>query len=396
MTTACRSDSIRTKVTATGADPRLAGGRLTVNLDALAANWRDLAALSAPAKCAAVVKADAYGLGAKHVVPVLRAAGCDTFFVALPEEGVAVRRIAPRAYVYVLNGVHEQSAPTLIEAGLIPVLNSPEQIALWAQNCRERGLRSPCAIGVDTGMNRLGLTVDEALAFRARNEKDHRVSPILVMSHLACADEPEHPMNERQRESFQRVAAVFSDIDSSLANSAGVFLGDGYRFGLTRPGIAIYGGRAGEAGSNPMRPVVTLRARIVQLRQAKEGETVSYGAAQTLTRDTRIAVVSAGYADGYPRSGSGAGVPLREARPAGQHGFIGGLRAPLIGRITMDLTLFDVTDVPEAALENGWIELIGPNIPLDEAAQAAGTIGYELLTGLGARYERRYLQAVES
>jgi alanine racemase len=384
------------KLVQTGADPRLAGGRLSVDLAALAANWRDLARRSKPAKCAAVVKADAYGLGVEHVVPVLLSAGCETFFVALPEEGVAVRRIAPRADIFILNGVHDMSAATLVEANLIPILNSLEQIELWARHCDQRGLRSPCAIGVDTGMNRLGLTVDEALAFRERNMSEHLVSPVMVMSHLACADDPAHPLNDKQRESFQRVAAAFDDIDSSFANSAGIFLGRQYLHDLTRPGIALYGGSASVEGKTPMRPVISLDARIVQVREATEGETVSYGATQALSRDTKIAVVAVGYADGYPRAGSGAGVPLRGAVPDGQQGQIGGVRVPLIGRITMDLTLFDVTDVPDEALEDGWIELIGPNIPLDEAAKAAGTIGYELLTGLGPRYERRYLNADES
>ncbi|GAB4349707.1 MAG: alanine racemase [Oricola sp.] len=380
----------------TGADPRLAGGRLTVDLSAIAANWRDLAERSKPAKCAAVVKADAYGLGVEHVVPVLLNAGCDTFFVALPEEGVAVRRIAPKADIFILNGVYEMSAATLIEANLIPILNSPGQIELWARHCRLRGLNSPCAIGVDTGMNRLGLSTEEALAFRKRNMAEHLVAPVMVMSHLACADDPRHPLNARQLESFQRVAEAFDDIDSSLANSAGIFLGGGYLHDLTRPGIALYGGCASVDGTTPMRPVVSLDARIVQLRHAPKGATVSYGATQTLARDSKIAVVAVGYADGYPRAGSGAGVPLREALPAGQCGHIAGCRVPLIGRITMDLTLFDVTGIPDEALEDGWIELIGPNIPLDEAARTAGTIGYELLTSLGPRYERRYLNADES
>lgn len=384
------------KLVQTGADPRLAGGRLSVDLAALAANWRDLAERSKPAKCAAVVKADAYGLGIEHVVPVLLATGCDTFFVALPEEGIAVRRIAPRADIFILNGTYEMSAATLIEANLIPILNSLEQVELWARHCSQRGLNSPCAIGVDTGMNRLGLTVDEALAFRKRNMAEHLVAPVMVMSHLACADDPEHPLNRKQIESFQKVAAAFDDIDSSFANSAGIFLGTEFVFDLTRPGIALYGGSASSAGKTPMKPVVSLDARIVQARHAPKGETVSYGATQTLSRDSKIAVVAVGYADGYPRAGSGAGVPLRAALPAGQSGFVGGYRVPLIGRITMDLTLFDVTDVPDAALKDGWIELIGPNIPLDEAAKAAGTIGYELLTGLGPRYERRYLNADES
>ena len=396
MTTTSRSGSSNVRVTSIGADPRLAGGRLAVDLDALAANWRDLAARSKPARCSAVVKANAYGLGVEHVVPVLLTAGCESFFVALPEEGVAVRRIAPKADVFILNGVHEHSAATMVEAGLIPVLSSLAQIELWARYGRERGIHPPCAIGIDTGMNRLGLTAEEALTLRKRNMEEHLVSPVLVMSHLACGDRADHPMNATQRESFQRIAAAFDDIDSSLANSAGVMLGDSFLFDVTRPGIAIYGGCASQDRPNPMRPVITLEARIVQLRHAAKGETVSYGATQTLTRDTDIAVVSVGYADGYPRAGSGAGVPLREAVVSGQYGFIGDIRVPLLGRITMDLTLFDVTDVPADALEQGWIELIGPNIPLDDAAEAAGTIGYELLTGLGPRYERRYLKAVES
>ena len=297
MTTIFRSGSSSVRVTGTGADPRLAGGRLSVDLDALVANWRDLADRSKPARCSAVVKADAYGLCVEHVVPALLEAGCESFFVALPEEGVAVRRITQKADVFVLNGVHELSAATMVEAGLIPILSSVDQIEFWGQFGRERGVHPPCAIGVDTGMNRLGLTVEEALAFRTRNMEEHLVSPVLVMSHLACGDRADHPMNAVQHESFQKVATAFEDIDSSLANSAGVLLGDGFLFDVTRPGIAIYGGCASRDRPNPMRPVITLEARIVQLRRAAKGETVSYGAAQTLERDTVIAVVSGGNVD---------------------------------------------------------------------------------------------------
>ena len=286
-------------------------------------------------------------------------------------------------------------ADVYASADLRPVLSSWPGIEQWA-TARESGIATKAALHVDTGMNRLGLTVEEALAFRKRNMAEHLVSPVMIMSHLACADDPDHPLNRRQLESFQQVAAVFDDIDSSFANSAGIFLGTDFTFDLTRPGIALYGGCASVEGKTPMRPVVSLDARIVQVRKAPKGETVSYGATQMLERDTKIAVVAVGYADGYPRAGSGAGVPLRDALPDGQSGFIAGHRVPLIGRITMDLTLFDITDVPDAALEDGWIELIGPNIPLDEAAKAAGTIGYELLTSVGPRYERRYLNAFES
>lgn len=382
-------------VTQTGADPFLAGGRLTVDLDALVANWRDLAERSKPARCAAVVKADAYGLELDHVVPALARAGCEMFFVALPEEGVTVRRLAREAEVFVLNGIHPQSVATTAEAGLIPVLGSLDQIELWRSHCSERGIRKPCAIGVDTGMNRLGLTPDEAVAFGKSNAAEHLVPVLMVMSHLACADDPAHPLNAAQLESFQRVAAAFEGIDSSLCNSAGIFRGGDFLCDVTRPGISIYGGGAVTGTPNPMRPVVRLEGRIVQVRQVAEGDTVSYGATHRLSRASKIATVSVGYGDGYPRSGSGSGVPLRKAVPQGLDGFIDGTRVPLIGRVTMDLSMFDVTDVAEDALDNGWIELIGENIPLDEAAIAAGTIPYELLTSLGGRYQRRYLNRDE-
>jgi len=278
------------------------------------------------------------------------------------------------------------------EAGAVPILNSLDQIDLWAGYWKARGSRRPCAIHVDTGMNRLGLSEAEALAFADRNTREHLVTPILLMSHLACADQRDHPLNRQQLESFQRVRSAFGDIESSLANSAGVFLGSDYHFDLTRPGVALYGGEAASGMENPMRAVVRAEARILQVRRVRAGEPVSYGAAQALERDSLVAVCGAGYADGYHRAGSGAGVPLRESVPGGFYGALAGHRVPVIGRVTMDLTLFDITDVPDAEIaENGWIELFGGTIPLDEAARAAGTIGYELLTSLGARYHRRHV-----
>ncbi|PYE88510.1 alanine racemase [Phyllobacterium leguminum] len=369
----------------TGADRLLAGGRLTVDLDALVANWRMLDAQSRPGRAAAVVKADAYGCGIAQVVPALVAAGCNDFFVALPEEGLSVRHAAPRARVFVLNGLFEDAAPAFTDADLIPVLGSEHEIALWARN----GRRKPCAIHVDTGMNRLGLTPDEAIAFAATAKS---VRPVLLMSHLACADTPSHDMNRRQLETFQRVRAAFGDIETSLDNSAGIFLGESYLSDLARPGIALYGGEAVGGVANPMKPVVTAEARIVQIRQAAKGEAVGYGASTTLARDTRIAVCSVGYADGYPRAASGSGVPVRATVAAGAHGFIAGMRVPVIGRVTMDLTSFNVSDVPEGEIRIGdHVELFGPNIAIDDVARAAGTVGYELLTSLGRRYHRRYV-----
>ncbi|MHB2265737.1 alanine racemase [Aliihoeflea sp. PC F10.4] len=375
----------------TGPDPRLAGGRLSIDVAALAANYRLLAAKAHPARSAGVVKANAYGLGLDVVAPVLWAEGCRIFFVALPHEGIALRGLLPEAEIYVLAGLFESHAAQAYgEAELIPVLNDETDISIWeAYGWDGEDVSRPCAIHVDTGMNRLGLTDAQLNRFFHENKLTRALSPRLLMSHLACADDPSSPMNQRQLESFQTFDRLFSGIDSSLANSSGIFLGDHYAFDIVRPGIALYGGAPQTGTANPMRPVATVEARIVQVRSAKADDTVGYGAPQALERDTIIAVAASGYADGLHRSMSGAGVPLRDALPAGGHGFIAGKRVPILGRITMDLTLFDVTDLGPGAVNHGdWIELFGPNITIDEAAAAAGTIPYELLTSLGARYHR--------
>lgn len=378
-----------------GADPRLAGGRLTIDLGALVENWRLLQRRAAPARVAGVVKADAYGLGAERVARALWRAGCATFFVAVPEEGVALRAAVPEADIYVLNGPFGPEAAAAFAAHrLMPVLCSQPDIACWEAFGWDGDSPRPCAIQVDTGMNRLGLTVEEAISFAQDNALTRALTPRLLIGHLACADEPDHPLNRRQLESFQGVRRVFGEIESSLSNSAGIFLGGDFHFDLVRPGIALYGGAPVIATDNPMRPVVTAEARVLQLRQAKAGETVSYGASQTLARDTLVAVASAGYADGYHRAGSATGVPLRRAVAGGAAGFVHGSRVPVLARVTMDLTMFDVTDLGPGTVKPGdWIELFGPNLPLDEAAAAAGTISYELLTSLGRRYHRHYVGA---
>lgn len=378
---------------ASGPEPHGAGGVLTIDLGALKENYGALARVCAPVKTAGVAKADAYGLGIPHVVPALTAAGCSKFFVASSDEGLAVRDAAPEAQIFVLNGLFSaEAAAAYAQARLIPVLNCPADIQIWEAFCGVSGERHPCAINVDTGMNRLGLTAGEALAFADENGLTRAVRPVLVMSHLACADEPAHPMNRRQLESFQPVVAAFADIDASLVNSAGILLGADFRFGLTRPGIAVYGGAPQAGIRNPMRTVVTAEARIAQIRYAREGETVSYGATMTLQRDTIIAVTSVGYADGYHRAASGSGVALRATDAPPGHGFVAGHKVPILGRVTMDATMFDVTDLGDGAVTRGeLVELFGPNIPIDEAASAAGTISYELLTSLGGRYHRRYI-----
>ena len=365
-----------------GIDAAQAGGRLTIDLGALVRNWKKLAATAPAAETGAVVKADAYGLGAAPVVTALAKAGCRTFFVAYAHEGAAVRKAEPDARIFVLCGAQASEYGLLREHALIPMLASHEQLNSWL--AANAGL--PFGLNFDTGMNRLGFVAADAQALG-----DARLAGLChVMSHLACADDPQHPMNARQLKSFQQVVATFSGIVSSFSNSAGMFLGADFHCNVTRPGIALYGGEAVNGVANSMEPVARLEARVIQVRAAKAGETVSYGATEILGRDTRIAVCGVGYADGFHRA-SGGGVALRDTGRHAGIGFIAGKKVPILGRVTMDLTMFDVTDLPDSAVAAGdFVELFGRNIAVDDAARAAGSIGYEILTSLGNRYHRRY------
>ncbi|MGG6895965.1 MULTISPECIES: alanine racemase [Rhizobium] len=368
-----------------------AGLRLTVDLGALVENWRDMAYRSGRARTAAVVKADAYGLGIEDVGETLYSVGARDFFVATADEGATLRLYAPEARIFVLCGIWPGMERTFFENDLVPVIASEEQLTFWMSVLSEYG-DYPCALQVDTGFNRLGLPMEDAIALADDVSRPASFAPVLVMSHLACGDDPSNPMNRQQLEAFRKVSAAFEGIEASLANSAGIFLGPEYHFDLTRPGIATYGGEAVPGIANPMRPVATAEARIIQTRSVKAGETVGYGRALRLTRDSRLAIVSAGYADGYMRSLSSAGVPLRQTDVAAGHGFVAGHKVPVAGRITMDLTIFDVTDLPENLVRAGdYIELFGSNVLVDDAARAAGTIGYEMLTSMGLRHERRYI-----
>lgn len=368
-----------------------AGLRLTVDLGALVENWRDMARRSGKARTSAVVKADAYGLGIEDVGETLYAAGARDFFVATADEGATLRLYAPEARIFVLSGIWPGMERRFFENDLVPVIASEEQLTFWMSVLSDYG-DYPCALQVDTGFNRLGLPMDDAIALADDVSRPASFAPVLVMSHLACGDDPANAMNRQQLEAFRKVSAAFEGIEASLANSAGIFLGPEYHFDLTRPGIATYGAEAVPGMANPMRPVAMAEARIIQTRSVKSGEAVGYGRALQLTRDSRLAIVSAGYADGYMRSQSSGGVPLRQTGIAGGHGFIAGHKVPVAGRITMDLTIFDVTDMPEHLVRAGdYIELFGSNISVDEAAKAAGTIGYEMLTSMGLRHERRYI-----
>ena len=375
-------------------DERLAGGRVTVDLDALVANWRKLDGYAPNSRTAAAVKADAYGLGVEPVVKSLSAAGCDTFFVALPEEGIRVRRALPGANIYVLGGLFKNAAPAYAEAGLMPVLGNLGDIEQWSQFWKVRSTRKPCALHVDTGMNRLGLSMDDAQRFSSDDNLRHSVSPLLIMSHLACADDPEHEMNLLQQKRFREVMRLFPENEYSIANSAAVIAQERFYLDVNRPGIALYGGKAVNGIENPMQSVATLEGRIIQIRSVKAGEHVGYGATQTLKRDSKLAVAAIGYGDGYSRANSGSGIPLRSVSglAKGASGWLDGYRVPICGRVSMDMTSFDVTDVPDQVLEDAqWIEFFGKNIAVDEVAKACGTIGYELLTGLGPRYSRSYI-----
>ena len=361
---------------------------LTIDLKALAANWQFLSDKSPDAETAAVVKANAYGLGIDHVIPVLAEAGCKTFFVAMVEEGIRVRTSLPDARIFILNGIFSDTVATAIEHDLFPVLSSFDQISIWSAMAAGK----PSAIHVDTGMNRLGLSVEEAEKLGGNASLIKKSGVQVLMSHLACGDAPAHPQNSVQLGRFERIASHFNGLERSLANSAAILSNPDLHFDLTRPGIAIYGGEAVNDVPNPMKPVVTARTRILHIRSASKGEAVGYGATHVLERDTKIAICSAGYADGFHRATSGSGVPLRDSSPQGGFGMIGKTRVPIIGRVSMDLTAFDVTGIDAAELKNNrWIELFGHNILVDEAARSCGTIGYELLTGLGNRYHREYV-----
>lgn len=371
-----------------------ASNRLTIDLNALADNWRSMNARSGRARAAAVLKADAYGLGIDEAAPALYAAGARDFFVANAEEGADLRPLVPEGRIYILAGMWPGNEALFFDNDLVPVINSDEQLAVFMAALSERG-DHPCVLHVDTGMNRLGLSVEEAVALANDPARPASFSPVLIMSHLACADDPGNPLNAYQLQRFREASAAFEGVDASLANSGGVFLGSDYHFDLTRPGIAVYGGEAVDDVPNPMKPVVTAEARIIQIRSVASGGHASYGASARFHRDSRIATVSVGYADGYHRSVSGGGVTLRQATPSGAFGFLHGHKVPHVGRVTMDLSLFDVTDLPDNAVRPGdYIELLGRHIAVDDVARAGGTIGYEMLTSLGRRYERHYIGAV--
>lgn len=358
-----------------------AGAILTIDLGAIVDNWRFLSAMTAPAPCAAVVKADAYGLGANEVARALQAAGCDTFFVVTVDEGVSLRAaLGPDAMIAALGGTPPGAARDLYDGEVTPVINSLAELAEWRGLAQETTQTTPVIIQLDTGMSRFGLQPSDVEKIAADKALLHGLDVKLVISHLACADEPAHPANEAQRLQFERLRRMLPDAPASLANSSGIFLGPPYVFDLGRPGAALYGLNPTPHQVNPMQPVARVDARVAQLREVPAGSGIGYAHAVIADRLTKLATLSIGYADGWPRA-STAGATFRDHK------------LPQVGRVSMDSIIVDVTDCPVPIKEGDLVEMIGPNQDADEVAAQAGTIGYEILTRLGKRFARRYLPA---
>ena len=350
-------------------------GRVTIDLGALQANYRTLAAMASKAETGAAIKADAYGLGLAPCATALWAAGCRSFFVARPLEGEELRAVLPEAAIYVLDGLYTGQADYYLQHRLIPSLISIEETREWAA----KGQGAPCALHVDSGINRVSLSFDEFAAVVAEKLP---LNVTLLMSHLASSEEPENAFNETQRQRFAKARALLPNVRASLANSSGHYLGEGFMFHLTRAGVALYGGNPSPGKPNPMRPVVKLEARVMQVRAVPKGEATGYNSTWRAVRDSKIALLGAGYRDGIPRRMSSVFGGKAQVS-------INGQLCPIVGKVSMDMVAVDVTD---AKVQRGdWAEFFGPNIALDDAATSAGTISWELLTHLGNRYARNYL-----
>lgn len=355
---------------------------LTIRLGAIVENYRRVRELAAPAAAAAVVKADAYGLGLSPVATALASrAHCETFFVARHSEGVALRPLVPEARIYVLDGAPPEAVPALIAHRLTPVLNSITEVAAWSAAGRAINADLDAALHVDTGMNRLGVPTDELAVLAAEAAKRFRfIRVVLVMSHLACADDPSSSMNPLQLDRFRTALAMLPPAPASLASSGGVMLGKEYAFDLVRPGLGLYGGNPQPTKPNAFIVSARLTGRVLQVRRVDKGESVGYGATFRAGRPAAIATVSLGYADGLMRANGNRGSAV-----------IGSARAPIVGRISMDLVTLDVTDI-EAVRPGAEVEFVGDTVTLEELAASSGTASYEILTSLSNRAKRVYVE----
>ena len=364
---------------------RRAGAVLTVDLAAIAANWRGLRdagrAAGRPVECAAVLKADAYGTGATIVGPRLAAEGCRHFFVAHIDEGIALRNVLPDLPIYVLNGLMANTEPDFVEHGLTPVLNDLGQLNAWRAAAQRYNRALDAVIHIDTGMHRLGFGPEEAQVLINERGRLRGLRLALLMSHLVVSEEPANSINGEQLSRFCSFVRAMPGAPASLANSSGIFLGPDYHFDLLRPGAALYGINPLPGQPNPMLSTVRLDVRILQTRAIDALQTVGYGAAWRSARPSRVATIALGYADGYFRN------LVNRA-----HMHIAGQRVPVIGRISMDLVTIDVTDVPEPACQPGTtVEVLGEHMTAEDLADHARTNAYEIMTALGRRYARLYL-----
>jgi alanine racemase len=365
--------------------PPSATGVITIDLGQIRANWRTLAKRVAPAGCGAVVKADAYGLGASRVIPALYEAGCRSFFVATQAEGKAAIALAPGATVYVLDGILPGCARELAVLGLRPVMASLEEVRGWAALASGGAPTPPAALHIDTGLNRLGMSEADFAGLLEDAALMRSLDIALMISHLACADDAHHAMNREQLVTFKRLCAQLPKARASLAASDGLMLGKEFHFDLVRPGYALYGGQAAEQRA-PVKPVVRVSARILQVQDVPAGGYVGYSATYRAASPRRIATIAAGYADGIFRHASSSG-----NEPGGAVAIRGKL-APIVGRVSMDLITVDITEVGDPAPVRGdFVDLVSPELPLEAVGVAAQTIGYEVLTRLGARFHRHYV-----
>ncbi len=352
---------------------------LQIDVSAICANWRDLCRRHAMGAVGAVLKADGYGLGAVPIASRLLTQGCRHFFVATPDEAICLRDTVPGATLSVLNGLASGSERELAEQGILPALSTLHEAEQWAAMARRLDRALPAMLHVDTGMSRTGLSIAEIVRLRDDPGLLSGIDIRYVLTHLVAAERPDDPVNEAQLSAFRALDWLLPEVPRSLANSSGIFLGSRFGSALARPGAALYGVNPTPAYQHPLRPVVTLNAPILGVRDIPEGATVGYNGAWRAVRPSRIATVGVGYADGWPRSLSGRGAAAFD-----------GVTVPLVGRVSMDLTTYDVTDVPDIA-PGSRVELIGPTRTLAQVAAEAGTNEYEILTSLGRRYRRAYL-----
>jgi alanine racemase len=352
--------------------------RLKIDLGKIADNYRILVEKSGNAKCAAVVKANAYGIGVIPVSKKLYSVGCRDFFVATLDEAIELRQelLSNDANIYIFNGIREGQEKYFVENNLVPILNNLQEVVVWSEYSRINSKNLPAIIHIDTGMQRLGMRFADFMQSASRLAN---LDIKLVISHLSCADDTNHEMNARQLELFEEVQLLFSQYKYSIANSAGIFLGEDYHFDLTRPGCALYGVNPNNEKINPMNNVVSLQAPIIDIRAVEAGNSIGYGAAYIVNRNSIIATIPVGYADGYLRCLGNK-----------SYCYIGENRIPVVGIVSMDLITLDVTDVPEADL-GVMVEVIGDNVTINDLAQWAGTIGYEIITSLGNRYHCEYI-----